>query len=406
MDKFEFRPEVLLYSEPFQELLHLQQTVNPFEVFGIASDELAHSRILARLLSSDGPLGFGHLLIPRILAELSKSQHWKGLQKFGKLDTELLIQFSSARFRAFTEYSTGVVEDIDGRIDILLVDEHKKLFLAIENKIYAYEQKHQILRYQQYLQNDPRWSGYRGLILYLTPEGSKSNTNDETSSVPYLPISYLQVALVLKSILDQDHSHVVQHLYENIRKTIMEESEEKKLVAELFKNEEIALAIHIINKHRPKLGDIFEKLKIRIADNRLDGVYIWPEKRGDTTEIWFSSKKWTENGLPIQFVFYQGSPWPVFRVMARVEKFNLKAWNDFASNYPDVFHVEPIQRKDWNCWYVIMKDENDDAVSREKSYVRDLSYSQDVIEKLLEKFDYRYKQVSKCVNEWLETPRP
>ena len=187
----------------------------------------------------------------------------------------------------------------------------------------------------------------------------------------------------------------------------MEESEEKKLVAELFKNEEIALAIHIINKHRPKLGDIVDKLRKRITEkNALDSVYIWPEKRGDATEIWFSNKKWTENRLPIQFVFYQGTPWPVFRVMVRVEKFDSKAWYDFASKYPDIFHVKPIQRKDWNCWFIIMKDENDDALSRENSYVKDLSYSQDVVEKLLEKFDHRYKQVSHYVNEWLETSRP
>ena len=69
-----------------------------------------------------------------------------------------------------------------GRIDILL--EQKNFGIAIENKIYAYEQAKQLARYASYLES----RHVPGLVLYLTLDGKASNTH--AGKIRYIQISY------------------------------------------------------------------------------------------------------------------------------------------------------------------------------------------------------------------------
>jgi hypothetical protein len=71
-----------------------------------------------------------------------------------------------------------------GRIDILL--EQTSFGIAIENKIYHYEEKKQLTRYASYLES----RRVPGLVIFLTLDGKPSTTHNGKSPIPYIRISY------------------------------------------------------------------------------------------------------------------------------------------------------------------------------------------------------------------------
>lgn len=85
-----------------------------------------------------------------------------------------------------------------GRIDILMT--HPRFGVAIENKIYAYEQDLQIKRYADFLSEK---YGPNGRVIYLTRFGDKSQTHDGR---PYIRISYADHILTwLEKCLRETH---------------------------------------------------------------------------------------------------------------------------------------------------------------------------------------------------------
>ena len=126
---------------------------NIFSVLRIESDEVTtHSRFIAELLNPNGVHGFGDALSCKVYPEDYQ----------GKV--------------------TGMPKPMGGSIDILIKepnsDEH---VIMIENKIYAGEQEHQLLRYH---------NAYpKGKLLFLTLWGYESN-QESSKSVNYRPVSY------------------------------------------------------------------------------------------------------------------------------------------------------------------------------------------------------------------------
>jgi len=77
------------------------------------------------------------------------------------------------------------ISDIYGFIDIFI--ETNNYIIAIENKIYANEQKDQIIRYSKFCRYQARNKDKTPLVLYLTIDGKESSQAGEEK---YLPISY------------------------------------------------------------------------------------------------------------------------------------------------------------------------------------------------------------------------
>jgi len=108
---------------------------NIFKILGVESSEVRlHSNFIAELLNPKGSHGQGDLYLSLFINQLGVSN------------------FNSKSATVEVEKDTGCI-DVNriegGRLDILITDE-KNEQIIIENKIYALDQKNQLLRYYNY----------------------------------------------------------------------------------------------------------------------------------------------------------------------------------------------------------------------------------------------------------------
>lgn len=132
---------------------------NIFKVINAVSYEtMVHSAFIAELLNPKGSHGQGDLFLKEFLPIISIKEE----------------NFSTAKAFVKTEYHIGFTsseEPVGGRIDILIRDKNDNI-IAIENKIYASDQKWQLLRYYN---NFPDKNKLH--LLYLTLDGSEPSTD-------------------------------------------------------------------------------------------------------------------------------------------------------------------------------------------------------------------------------------
>lgn len=119
---------------------------NIFQILNVAEDELKHSLFIAELLNPSGRHGFGSLFLKLFL------------------ETVNIRDFEFKNAKVEIEKSIGLTTDIEGgRIDIFIVDKDGKA-IVIENKIYAYDQPQQLLRYYNFAKHN---------VLYLNLNGDQ-----------------------------------------------------------------------------------------------------------------------------------------------------------------------------------------------------------------------------------------
>jgi hypothetical protein len=145
---------------------------NVFSILQVESKEnLTHSNFIAELLDPKGSHLKGSCFLELFLESVSL-----------KLDD---FDFQNCRVRK--EHPTGKIdweEETGGRLDLVISDANQDIL--IENKVFAGDQKLQLLRYH----NSKVRKGY---ILYLTLDGrepSEYSRGSLVSGVDYHPISY------------------------------------------------------------------------------------------------------------------------------------------------------------------------------------------------------------------------
>ena len=139
---------------------------NIFSILRIESDEVTtHSRFIAELLSPHGVHGFGSQFLDLFIETL-------------KID----VQLKTDNCQVIVEANQGKVTDTKGGSIDILVKEHgsEENVIMIENKIYAGEQKNQLLRYYNAFP--------KGKLLFLTLWGYESENHNTFKD--YEPISY------------------------------------------------------------------------------------------------------------------------------------------------------------------------------------------------------------------------
>ena len=129
---------------------------NIFDVLNLATAEVqTHSSFLAELLDPQGSHGLGHFPLECLLSILDKYH-------------SLSFNISNANVRK--EIRIGQIDkdyDTGGQIDLLIDDGENAII--IENKIYAGDQKKQLLRYFRYAKDQRRYKDF--VLLYLTLDG-------------------------------------------------------------------------------------------------------------------------------------------------------------------------------------------------------------------------------------------
>lgn len=129
-----------------------------------------HSAFLAELLNPDGNHGLKDAMLKEFLAAIGLKRDY-----ISNCNTNIVERYIGER-----------TETTGGRIDIILED--GEYAIIIENKIYAIDQYHQLLRYNNYgKQRFPK--GFK--LIYLTLDGheaSKDSLGD--NEIDYHCISY------------------------------------------------------------------------------------------------------------------------------------------------------------------------------------------------------------------------
>ena len=159
------------------------ENFNVFKVLNVQTREVRmHSALLAELLNSKGSHGMGAIFLELFINyfkekdQINRNEFYERLNRFYPEGSE-----------AYVELHTGYINEEEtegGRIDIIIKDNAKNAII-IENKIYALDQKNQLLRYNNYSKESP--------IFYLTLEGKQPSPESKgglTEGVEFTCISY------------------------------------------------------------------------------------------------------------------------------------------------------------------------------------------------------------------------
>lgn len=199
------------------------------------NEEMMHSSVIASLLDTWG----------------SHGQKCRFLEIFLGCLPERFKSFDASGARTACERYIGQkTEDSGGRVDICIENSSGQM-IVIENKIFAGDQEHQILRYVEFLRGMLRnRGGVKFPVLYLTPDGH-SPSDDSTQAdgmqcrcgEDYVCISYKDVIVpwLDKCINEmQEKPHLKEHLttYRDIIKKKVLGMDRKKDIINIIESTE------------------------------------------------------------------------------------------------------------------------------------------------------------------------
>lgn len=161
--------KVSLISQKYDAIAKASgEKFNIFSIMRMERNEVkTHSRFIAELLNPKGRHGQDNLFLKLFLNEVK------------------VTDFETETANVYVEYYVGeVTKTTGGRIDILIKNDNNQV-ICIENKIYASEQKNQLLRYYNAFSNNENGSNK---ILFLTLRGNQSDNHKTFEK--YQRISY------------------------------------------------------------------------------------------------------------------------------------------------------------------------------------------------------------------------
>lgn len=215
------------------------ENFNIFSVLGLSTSEVRlHSAFLAELLNPDGDHGLSVKFLDSFLSIIIQ-----------RVKPGFEFDIKSAKVRK--EYSIGSIsEDYTegGQIDLLIIDD-KNHAIVIENKIYAIDQKNQLLRYQNYAKK----SFKEYVLLYLTLDKKEADESSTDNKVDYQCISYndeilpwLNQCISLAALFPKVRETIAQYKLnlESIL-NIMSENDEKRIIEFLISEPNIESTLKI-----------------------------------------------------------------------------------------------------------------------------------------------------------------
>ncbi|HEY7416671.1 MAG TPA: PD-(D/E)XK nuclease family protein [Ktedonobacteraceae bacterium] len=236
--------EALVVDNPELERLEaLLERFNIFEAIGAVRQEVRHSDFLAFLLNPQQNHGLGDAFLKRFLQKVLSSSD--GDVPVSPIDLDI---WSLDQALVLREWQS---------IDILMLDEAHRLAVVIENKIDTGEHSNQLQRYWKVVEE--RYSGWRIVGLYLTPDG------EDPSDERYLSVDYGMICQLLEglaqsraSTLGPDVLTVITHYTQMLRRHIVAESEIAELCRRIYQKHKAAL--DLIYEHRPDQQAIIRDL--------------------------------------------------------------------------------------------------------------------------------------------------
>lgn len=276
---------------------------NIFRICGVNHYENTHSSILAELLNPQGSHSLKNQFLDAFLETIGKSFTLK--------------DFDSTNATVHTEHVTD-----NGRIDILIKD-HKKNAIIIENKIYACDQPKQLIRYNVYAEGefkdknkDKEENNKKYQIYYLTLFGSEAS-EQSAGDVIYHTISYAETIIqwldkcialavrlpLVRETLIQYSNHIKQLTNQDMSKKNQEEItsllakfHDLKAIQSIYFNYHKIFDQIAKDYFNPKMDKYAKKKKLEYHYENSDEYHI---------NFYLRKKNWKEN-FYISFEFEKG----------------------------------------------------------------------------------------------------
>lgn len=273
--------EFLLYLERNSEkdFSRWLTGVNIFEILGISSAEIRHSRILAWLLD------------PRENHNLEDKFFKKILMKV--IDNNISFTTIKATEIILKDFSKAeVYRESKNNIDVLYTNKEHRINLVIENKTFTSDHDNQLRKYRTFIENS--YVGYRNIYVYLTPNGDAPIDADVEERKFWRLLSYQDISdileeLYLEEIDNEKVSYILKEYNDNIRRNILNDIELKELSAEIyFKYKEV---LDLIFENRPDTQMFREKLVGVLNYLNAQGNLIFDEKYCSKTFLRFRTRR-------------------------------------------------------------------------------------------------------------------
>lgn len=382
-------------KEQRKEKFERGENYNIFYDLGFMSDEVhLHSMFLANLLNPKGSHGQRGKFLEAFLKMLQKSFPAISADKL-----ELNMTNASVEVEKYIGRQT---DSEGGRIDIYLTD--GKHSIIIENKIYAGDQHHQMLRYWNYGMSQKGDDTEKSFVLiYLTLDGcspSIDSLGEDLKENDIVCLSYKSdirgwldrcVELASRTPLVRETINQYISTIDILTNNVMEDN--KELLDILSKEENLDAIYDIANNKNivvnriinevfiPKLRDLAESKGLTMGDNCTEN---WME------ESWagasFYNPKWKYLKLVFEFE-RRGLGRLIFGFHAKdedgVKREDVKDWEKVQKNY---------STKEVNNQYWIWKDFNGNQDWDNASGIKDLLNG-----KTLNDFSIMFDEAIDCV---------
>ena len=382
-------------KEQRKEKFERGENYNIFYDLGFMSDEVhLHSMFLANLLNPKGSHGQRGKFLEAFLKMLQKS--------FPAISADRLVLDTANASVEVEKYIGRQTDSEGGRIDIYFTD--GKHSIIIENKIYAGDQHHQMLRYWNYGMSQKGDDTEKSFVLiYLTLDGcspSKDSLGEDLKENDIVCLSYKSdirgwldrcVELASRTPLVRETINQYISTIDILTNNVMEDN--KELLDILCKEENLDAIYDIANNKNivvnriinevfiPKLRDLAESKGLTMGDNCTEN---WME------ESWagasFYNPKWKYLKLVFEFE-RRGLGSLIFGFHTKdedgVKREDVKDWEKVQKNY---------STKDVNnqCW--IWKDFNGNQYWDNASGIKDLLNG-----KTLNDFSIMFDEAIDCV---------
>ena len=273
--------EFLLYLEKNSEkdFSRWLTGVNIFEILGITSAEIRHSRILAWLLNPRESHNLGDKFFKKILMKVIDNNLFFATIKPAEI---ILKDFSKAE----------VYRESKSNIDVLYTNKEHRINLVIENKTFTSDHDNQLRKYRRFIENS--YAGYRNIYIYLTPNGDEPIDADAEEKRFWRLLSYQDISDIVEElyvdVIDNEKvSYILKEYNDNIRRNILNDIELKELSAEIyFKYKEV---LDLIFENRPDTQMFREKLVGVLNDLNEQGSLIFDEKYCSKTYLRFRTRR-------------------------------------------------------------------------------------------------------------------
>ena len=205
--------EFVANDQVLSELDPWLKNVNFFEIAKNARTEIRHSSVLAWLLDSKGSHGLNDFFVREFIKIAISKNNDKGLSLLDWGFVDFYIQSVQQEWNPKSSTAKN-------RLDILILFENDKKFIAIENKTTSSEHDQQTITYREMLEQ--KYPLYEGMYIYLTPKEEDSEDN-------WGKLSYKDILQILKPIdnmiLDPNVKLILDNYREIILKYLVEDEE-------------------------------------------------------------------------------------------------------------------------------------------------------------------------------------